>query len=331
LILVGSSISIPEQPAQQQRRQSNLRPSASDPFKNDFFNGPFTLGNDGFGQFAVQDGELGSDDPFSSPKTTAVNDETETTDDPFTAFEFDNASKNSTKKEMTTNEFDAFDAFSSIRHRDSAYISSALEQSQSNIEPPVVSDLLEEIDPENSFPIDDSLTEPPPSVLPTSTDPFGELLTSSTMAEEKQVPSWTTFDDSTKTSEPIYAVIDKTKKKRSSIASPIGAFDEALSSAKSTDNPPPLTTKESQTVSPLQPPPQNRRSTNRKISRPHTVYSDSVQADTATTPKANKPPFDLSSIRPKAATTDQLKNKTSQDPFMDLFQRNDGNMDMTFF
>ena len=331
--MVGGSISPPEQPVQlvQQRRQSNLRPSATDPFTNDFFNQPFTAGNDEFGQFTVQDGstaELGSADPFSTPETTEVNDQSETTDDPFTAFEFDNASKDTTKKENTTNEFDAFDAFSSLRHRDSVYISSALEQSQS--QPPAVSDLLEDIDPENSLPIDDSLTEPPPSVPPPSTDPFRASFTSSTV-EEKQISSWTTFDDGTKTSEPVYAVPDKTKKKRSSIASPTGAFDEAFTTVKSTDNPPSLATKESPTVSPLQPPPKNRRSTNRRNSRPHTVYGESAQADT-TTPKTSKPLFDLSSIKPKAATTDQLeKNKTSQDPFMDLFQRNDGNMDTTFF
>lgn len=309
----------------QQRRQSNLRPSATDPFTNDFFNQPFTAGNDEFDQFIVQDDsitELGSADPFSSPETTEGNDQSETTDDPFTAFEFDNASKDNTKKETTINEFDAF---SSLRHRDSAYISSALEQSQS--QSPAVSDLLEDIDPENSLPIDDSLTEPVP---PPSTDPFGASFTNS-MVEEKLVSSWTTFDDGTKTSEPIYAVPDKTKKKHSSIASPIGAFDEAFTTVKSSDNPPPLATKESQTVSPLQPPPKNRRSTNRRNSRPHTVYGESAQADT-TTPKPSKPLFDLSSIKPKAATTDQLeKNKTSQDPFVDLFQRNDGNMDTTFF
>ncbi|XP_065905047.1 disabled homolog 1-like isoform X2 [Dysidea avara] len=335
LSLVGGDISTPEQPVQQQpqllRKQSNIRQSATDPFTNDFFNQPFTPGNNEFGQFTIQDDsivELSSADPFSSPEKSAVNDEQETTDDPFTAFEFDNANKDSTNKETTTNEFDAYDAFASIRHRDSAYISSALEQSQSNIETPTVADLIEDTGPENIMPLDNSQPESPPSLLSTSTDPFSASFTSSAV-EEKEVLSWTTFDDGVKTSEPIYAVPDKTKKKkRSSIASPVGAFDETLSSVKSTDNPPPSTTKVSQTVSPLQPPPKNRRSTNRKNSRPYTVYGDSAQVNT--TPKANKP-FDLSSIKPKAATTDQLENKTSQDPFMDLFQRTDGNMDTTFF
>lgn len=327
--MVGGNITTPQQPIQQQqqRKQSNLRSSAANPFTNDFFNQPFTLGKDEFGQFTTNDDNIASADPFSSTETTEVNKEWESTDDPFTAFEFDNTSKDNTSKEQTTtNEFDAFDAFASIRHRDSIYISDVLEQSQS--EPPTVANLLEETSPDNTMSVDNSLTEPPPSVPPTSTDPFGASLTCGAV-EEKQVSSWTTFDDRGKTSEPIYAVPDKSKKKRSSIASPVGAFDEAFSSVKSSNNPPPLTSTDNQIISPLQPPPRGRRSTNRKVSRPHTVYGDSSQADT--TPKANKPLFDLSSIKAKAATTDQLEDKTSKDPFKDLFQRADANMDTTFF
>ena len=113
--------------------------------------------------------------------------------------------------------------------------------------------------------------------------------------------NWTTFDSDFGTLELGSNKLDKAKKRSS-------MFEESFSSKQIAD------TSTEETVSPLKPPPRNRR----KSSRPHTVYGEKgIKVDSQPQqPTSNK--LDLSYIKPKTQTN---KDNTSTDPFMDLFMR----------
>ena len=281
----GNISSTPEQPVQQQqKRLSHKQPSIVDPFQDDFFDQPFNLQGQLLFDQPDDSVTFESSDPFSSPDLSALSDNIgNTNDDPFTAFELDNPASD----KPTTNGF-AIDS-----HKETTGVVQQRLPLVENTEVPSI--------PPDPYGVRLSLDQPPDE-----TNPFINTasLGATTDKTDKAMPKyWTTFDSNFGT---VSTDLNKAKKRSS-------MFEESLSSKQITETRSSKASTE-QTVSPIQPPPRNRR----RSSRPHTVYGEqSIKAHTQPQ-QPKKPLFDLTSIKPKTVSKDE---GTLEDPFMDLFMR----------
>ena len=277
--------STPEQPPQQQA----VKPlSIVDPFQDDFFDQPFNPCQLDLDLLSQQDTSVTfeTSDPFSSPDVSVLSDgANDMNDDPFAAFEF-NIPINVTP--TTTNN----PTISSVKEK------AVVEQHGKGNEIPAI--------PPDPLGVRESM-EPSPlnndqQAQSSGSNPLSVTASVGTAADTKDRAatkgSWTTFEDVG------FSDLNKTKKRSSMYESSLQHTD-----CWSSD-----TVKE-QSVSPLRPPPRNRR----KSSRPHTVYGgQGVQTHSqAQKQTPNRPKFDLASIKPKTPTS----GESVKDPFMDLFMR----------
>ena len=282
----GNVTSTPEHLGQQQA----TKPSIVDPFQDIFFDQPFN----------PREGELNSinqpnssivsfesSDPFSSPDLSILSSNVnDVNDDPFVAFEFDGPKTSTANKPRESN--------TTVGSHKESTVQQSLEGTE---EPPPL--------PPDPHGVRMSLILSPDETEQLSTNPLSLTAGMGAVTDktDKVINNWTTFDTAFGTSE-LGSTEVTTAKKRSSM------FEESFSSKQITD------TSSEQMVSPLKPPPRNRR----RSSRPHTVYGEKGIKIDSQQPTSNK--FDLSYIKPKIQTQD---DNTSADPFMDLFMRKNDN------
>ena len=280
--------STPERLGQQQQSQSTKQPSIVDPFQDIFFDQPFNPREGELNSVDQPDSSIisfESSDPFSSPDVSVLsNNVNDMSDDPFAAFEFDGPTTANNKPRVSN----------TIAGSQKA---SAAQQPLVDTEelPPV---------PPDPYGVRMSLILSPDETEQLSTNPLavtGGVEATTDKTDKAISKNWTTFDSDFGTLELGSNELDKAKKRSS-------MFEESFSSKQIAD------TSTEQTVSPLKPPPRNRR----KSSRPHTVYGEKgIKVDSQPQqPTSNK--LDLSYIKPKTQTN---KDNTSTDPFMDLFMR----------
>lgn len=285
LNMFGSNISsTPEQPAQQPQRLSTKQPSIVDPFQDVFFEQPFNPLEGELNSFNLPDDSITfeSSDPFSSPDLSALSDNIDGSDDPFTAFEFNSPTNN----KPTDNN-----------------------PGTTVVQQPLVETEVPPSVPPDPYGVRVSLDQPPNETEQSkisSGNHFNITASLGATTSKKTSQNWATFESDRLAT----GLTDTDKaKKRSSM------FEESFSTKQSIDRRSSDVSKD-QTVSPLKPPPRSRR----RSSRPHTVYGDQgikANSQPQQQPTTSKPLFDFSSVKPKTKTKD---NDTS-DPFMDLFMR----------
>ena len=274
--MFGDISSTPEQPPKQQQRKSHRQSSVVNPFQDDFFDQPFDPLQDELVSFDQTDDSI----TFESS-------------DPFSSPDLSALSDNigdTNDDPFTALEFGnpTNGKLRSDNHKETAAVDE--QPSESTEIPPI---------PPDPFGVRLSLDQPPDK---SKTSPSNPGLQATTDKTDNMVVrrSWTTFNSTESPS--------KTKKR-------LSMFEESVSAKQSTNSRLSNASNE-QIVSPIKPPPRNRR----KSSRPHTIYGEqNIKTDPQpqqSTPK--KPLFDLASIKPKIV---RQEDSTSVDPFMDLFMR----------
>lgn len=287
--MFGDNITSTPERSGQQQQQPTKQPSIVDPFQDIFFDQPFNPREGELNFVGQPDSSIVSFeslDPFSSPDLSVLsNNVNDVSDDPFAAFEFDGPKTTANNKPKVSN--------TTVGSHKASAVQQPLVDTE---EPPPV--------PADPYGVRMSLILSPDETEQLSTNPLsvtGGVGTTTDKTDKANLKTWTTFDSDFGTSELGSTEIDKAKKRSS-------MFEESFSSKQSADM------SNEQTVSPLKPPPRNRR----RSSRPHTVYGEKgIKVDSQPQqPTSNK--FDLSYIKPKTQTKDDT---TPADPFMDLFMR----------